>query len=90
MDKEELERVAKIARLSLTEEEKISFARDLEEVQKIFAQIDEVDIAAEPAFQPIEVKNRTREDKPGECFSKEETFSNTEHREGDFFKGPKV
>lgn len=90
MDKAELEKVAKIARINLTEEEKAAFAKDLDEVQKIFDQIDEIEVEAEPAFQPIEVKNRTREDKVGKCFSKEEAFSNTTHKEGDFFRGPKV
>jgi len=82
--------IARIARIELTEEEVESFSRDIEEVKKVFDEIDRIEVSEEPAFQPIVVKNRTREDKAGECFTKEEAFSNTSHKEGDFFKGPKV
>lgn len=82
--------VAKIARIELTEDEVEAFGRDIEEVKKVFDEIDKIDVSDEPAFQPLEVKNRTREDKAGKCFSKEEAFSNTPHKEGDFFRGPKV
>jgi len=82
--------IAKIARIDLTDDEVESFGRDLEEVKKVFDEIDKIEVNEEPAFQPITVKNRTREDKTGKCFTKEEAFSNTKHREGDYFKGPKV
>jgi len=86
----DVRKVAKIARIDLTDAEVESFGRDLEEIKKVFDEIDEIEVDDEPAFQPIIVKNRTREDKIGKCFTKEETFSNTEHKEGDYFKGPKV
>jgi aspartyl-tRNA(Asn)/glutamyl-tRNA(Gln) amidotransferase subunit C len=86
----DVRQVAKIARIELTEKEIESFGRDMEEIKKVFDQIDEIEVTEDPAFQPIIVKNRTREDKVGKCFTKEEAFSNTEHKEGDCFKGPKV
>jgi aspartyl-tRNA(Asn)/glutamyl-tRNA(Gln) amidotransferase subunit C len=86
----DVRKVAKIARIDLTDSEIESFGRDLEEIKKVFDEIDEIEVDDEPAFQPIIVKNRTREDKVGKCFTKAEAFSNTEQREGDYFKGPKV
>ncbi|MGC9310729.1 MAG: Asp-tRNA(Asn)/Glu-tRNA(Gln) amidotransferase subunit GatC [Candidatus Aenigmatarchaeota archaeon] len=90
MGEVDIEQVARIARIKLTEAEIKGFGKDLEEVKKIFDQIDEIEVDEEPAFQPLEVKNRMRSDKAGKRFSKDEAFSNTEHKEGGFFKGPKV
>jgi aspartyl-tRNA(Asn)/glutamyl-tRNA(Gln) amidotransferase subunit C len=86
----DVRQVAKIARIDLTDAEIESFGRDLEEIKKVFDEIDKIEVKDEPAFQPIVVKNRVREDKVGESFTKEEAFSNTTQREGDYFKGPKV
>ncbi|MBN2095160.1 MAG: Asp-tRNA(Asn)/Glu-tRNA(Gln) amidotransferase subunit GatC [Candidatus Aenigmarchaeota archaeon] len=82
--------VAKIARITLTDEEAEAFARDIDEIKKIFDEIDRIEVSEEPAFQPIEVKNRTREDVAKKGFSIEEAFSNTGHREENYFRGPKV
>lgn len=86
----DVRQAARIARIELTEDEVESFSRDIEEVKKVFDEIDKIDVNDEPAFQPIVVRNRVREDKAGKCFTKEETFSNTPHKEGNFFRGPKV
>ncbi|MCK4429547.1 MAG: Asp-tRNA(Asn)/Glu-tRNA(Gln) amidotransferase subunit GatC [Candidatus Aenigmarchaeota archaeon] len=91
MEKEiDVKKIAKLARLKLDEAEVAKFERDLEEVKKMFDEIDKLEVNEEPCFQPVEVKNVLREDKTKKGFSLEDAFSNTEHREKDFFKGPKV
>jgi aspartyl-tRNA(Asn)/glutamyl-tRNA(Gln) amidotransferase subunit C len=86
----DIEKVAKAARLTLTEEEKKKFSKEIEEVLHAFEKIEKLDISEEPSFQPLEVKDVTREDKEEECLTQEEALSNTENKEKGFFKGPKV
>jgi len=86
----DVERVARIARLMLTEKEKQKFERDLREVIKAFAVIDRVKTDVEPSFQPLRLENVLREDKVGESLPREEALKNTMHKEKGFFKGPKV
>jgi len=90
MEEVDIKEVAKLARLELTEEEIKKFSRDLEEVKKMFDEIDKIEVKEEPCFQPVEIKNVMRKDKVGKSASQEEIFSNTEHKEDKFFKGPKV
>ncbi|RLJ00718.1 MAG: Asp-tRNA(Asn)/Glu-tRNA(Gln) amidotransferase GatCAB subunit C [Candidatus Aenigmatarchaeota archaeon] len=85
-----IEKIAKLARIDLNEAEIKMFSKDLEEVKIMFDEIDKIEIKDEPCFQPVEVKNMMRGDKVEEGFSLEEAFSNTEHKEDNFFKGPKV
>ncbi len=86
----EVREIAKLARLKLTEEEIKKFKKDLQEVKKQFDKIDKIEVKERPCFQPVELKNVVRKDKVKRGFSVEDTFSNTEHREKNFFKGPKV
>lgn len=91
MDTEKVEKVASLARLNLTEEEKGRFAEDFEEILDFFSALDEVETEdVEPAFHPIELKNEMREDEVEEPLSQEEALANTEHKEDGFFRGPKI
>jgi aspartyl-tRNA(Asn)/glutamyl-tRNA(Gln) amidotransferase subunit C len=85
-----IKEIAKLARFKLSDKEIEKFSKDLEEVKKMFDEIDKIEVSEEPCFHPIEVKNIMRKDKVKKCASLEEIFSNTEHRENNFFKGPKV
>jgi len=91
VDKELLLRVAKNARLELTDKEIKQFLPELEEIIDAFSELDKLDVSKEkPSFQPIEQKNVMREDKVEECLSQEEALSLTEHKKDGYFKGPKV
>ena len=91
IDQELLQKVAKNARLSLSEEEKKKFLPQLQEILKAFSVLDDLEVSKEkPSFQPIELKNVWREDKIEKCLSQEEALSNTKHRKDGYFKGPKV
>ena len=84
-------RVARNARLNLTEKEINELLPQLEEVLLYFSVLDKINTSdIEPAFQPIEIKNVLREDKIGKCLTQEEALSNTKHRRDGFFKGPKA
>jgi aspartyl-tRNA(Asn)/glutamyl-tRNA(Gln) amidotransferase subunit C len=90
MGEVDIKEIAKLARLKLNDEEIEKFSRDLEEVKKMFDEIDKIDVKEEPCFQPVEVKNVMRKDEVGKSANLEEIFSNTEHKEDNLFKGPKV
>lgn len=91
VDKALLLRVAENARLNLTNSEIKKFQPELEEILKAFSKLDEIkNLDEEPSFQPIALKNVSREDKTKECVSQEEALSNTKHKKNGYFKGPKV
>ena len=89
--KELLEKVAKNARLELTEEEKKEFLPQLKEILGSFKKLEEADVQNLAAsFQPIFIKNITRDDIPEPCLSQEEALQNTNLKKDGFFKGPKT
>jgi aspartyl-tRNA(Asn)/glutamyl-tRNA(Gln) amidotransferase subunit C len=86
-----LEKVAANARLILSEEEKKEFLGQMQEILDAFSVLDGLDTGkARPSFQPIEQKNRWREDLREGCLTNDEALSNTQHRKDGYFKGPKV
>jgi aspartyl-tRNA(Asn)/glutamyl-tRNA(Gln) amidotransferase subunit C len=62
LDKETIERVARLSRIELTPEEKERFLADLKEVLDAFSMLDEAKSDCDPAFHPIEITNHLRED----------------------------
>ncbi len=87
----DIRKVAKVARLELTEEEARRYSHDLDEVLKAFSVIDKVNTdKVKPTFQPVEVKNVLRKDVIESGLSQEEALSNAQQKEENQFKGPKV
>ena len=89
IDRELVERIAKVARLELTEAEIEKFTGQLKVILESFKELDEVDTeGVEPSFHPQEVANVLREDvvTPWDW----DPLENTEHREGRHFKGPRI
>ncbi len=91
VDRELLLRVAKNCRLELTEKEIQQFLPQFKEILEAFEKIDSVDVKGiEPAFHPVPLKNRMREDKIEKCLGNEEALSNAVHQKQPYFKGPKA
>lgn len=91
IDRELLLRVAKNARLELTEKEIQRFLPQFMEILEAFEKIDKVNVQGiEPAFHPVPLKNRMREDKIEKCLGNEEALSNAVHQKPPYFKGPKA
>ncbi|MBW2969610.1 Asp-tRNA(Asn)/Glu-tRNA(Gln) amidotransferase subunit GatC [Candidatus Woesearchaeota archaeon] len=86
-----VKRVATNARIKLKEEEIKKFAAEMQEILDAFKKLSEVKTEdVEPSFHPTEIKNITREDKPGKCLDREKALSLTPHRTDKYFKGPKI
>ena len=87
----DVEHVAKLARLELTEEEKEKFTRQLGDVLKYVDQMNEVDTDdVEPLSHPIDFVNVMRDDKIYYEQTKEELMQNAPDEENGFFKVPKI
>ena len=83
-------KVAAAARLELTEPEVKKFSKDLNDILLAFKDLDKAKTNAKPAFQPLEIKDVTRDDVAEKCLTQEESLANTKHKENGFFKGPRA
>ena len=90
IDKELVKHVAKIARLSLTDEELAIYTKDFKDIIKLFSMIDEMNLDEELAIHPTSVKQRFRDDIMKKSLTKKEVFKNSKNEEGGFFTGPKI
>ncbi len=87
----DVEHVAKLARLELTEEEKEKYAGQLGDVLKYVEQMNEVDTSnVVPMAHAMDFVNVMREDTVKYEQTKEELMANAPDEEDGFFKVPKI
>ncbi len=87
----DVEHVAKLARLELTEEEKEKFTKQLGDVLKHVDAMNEVDTSqVEPMAHAIDFVNVMRDDKVYYEQTKEELLKNAPDEEDGFFRVPKI
>lgn len=87
----DVEHIAKLARLELTEEEKTKFTKHFSDILEYFNQLSEVDTSnIEPMARAIPLKNVMREDHAELPYSREEVLANAPLEEDGFFKVPKI
>jgi aspartyl-tRNA(Asn)/glutamyl-tRNA(Gln) amidotransferase subunit C len=87
-----LEHISKLALLNLTDEERVKFGNQLNEILKYFSKLNDLDTSKiNPMTHPIEgLKNVFREDIPRKSLSKEDALKNAQHTKDGFFKAPKI
>ena len=87
----DVEHVAKLARLELTEEEKEKFTKQLGDVLKHVDAMNEVDTSnVEPMAHAIDFVNVMREDEVYYEQTIEELMKNAPDEENGFFRVPKI
>ena len=87
----DVEHVARLARLNLTEDEKVKFSKQLGDIVKYMEQLNEVDTTGvEPMNHPIDFSNVMREDVARYDCTREELMANAPEVEQDYFKVPKI
>ena len=87
----DVEHVAKLARLELSEVEKEIFTHQLGDVLAHVEKMNEVNTTGvEPMNHPIDFVNVMREDNKIYENTREELMSNAPDVEGEFFKVPKI
>lgn len=91
ISREQVHKVAHLARLELTEQEEAEFTTQLGSILDYFEQLSELDTSkVKPTTRAIEVTNVTRLDELQPFSDREEILAIAPEVEGDFFKVPKI
>jgi len=88
---EQVERVAHLARLSLTDEEKVSMTKDMEMILEFADQINEYEVNdVNATSHVIPINNVFREDVVRESMDRDELLRNAPSTENGCYSVPKV
>jgi aspartyl-tRNA(Asn)/glutamyl-tRNA(Gln) amidotransferase subunit C len=91
LSKAEVEHVARLARLGLTEAEKEEFTWQLNEIITFVEKLKELDTTGiEPTAHAIPIQNVFRADEIKPSLDPEQALANAPDRINDFFKVPKL
>ena len=91
IDREQVRKVAHLARLELTSEEEELFTTQLGSILDYFEQLNELDVEKiQPTTRAIDVSNVTRQDKLQPYPDREEILQGAPEQEGEYFKVPKI
>ena len=91
ISREEVEQIAVLARLSLSEEEAEQMTRDLDQILSYVAALSELDTSRiEPTARAIPLPTPMREDRALPPIDPELALSNAPERDGTAFVVPKV
>ena len=87
----DVRKVAQLARLQLPEDQIETYTEQLEEILSYVDQLQEIDTEnIAPTTRAVEVVNAMREDLVEVNCSREDLLNQSPHREGDFFRVPKI
>lgn len=87
----DVEHVAKLARLELSEDEKVKFSKQLGDIIKYVEQMNAIDTTGvEPMSHSVPIVNVMREDVVVQEQTKEELMANAPSKEDGFFRVPKI
>jgi aspartyl-tRNA(Asn)/glutamyl-tRNA(Gln) amidotransferase subunit C len=89
--KMDIEKVAKLARLELSDEEKHTFGNQLEQILTYMEQLNRIDTTGvEPTSHAIPIQNAFREDETRPSYSREEVLGIGPEEEDGHFKVPRI
>lgn len=91
ISKEEVKKVANLARLEITSAEEEEFGTQLNAIFDYFEQLSELDTEnVIPTTRVIDVSNITRKDEQITYIDRESLLNSAPEREEDFFRVPKI
>ncbi len=91
VDVQQVDRMARLAHLALTDEEKAEYAAQLSAILDYFAKLGEVDTAdVAPMSHPLSLEIPLRADEAHGSYPRESILANAPDREGDLFRVPVV
>ena len=91
ISREQVERVAKLARLEVSEDEKTVFARQLSGILTHIDQLKELDTAGvEPTATVLPTDNVFRDDEVRPSLPQEQALANAPDQADGFFRVPKI
>ena len=89
--KMDIEKVARLARLELSEDEKETFENQMEQILTYMEQLNRIDTAGvEPTSHAIPVYNVFRDDEVKPSFPREEVLAIAPEEEDGHFKVPRI
>ncbi len=87
----EVEHVALLARLALSEEEKERFRAQLSSILEYADRINQLDTTkVEPTYHVLPLQNVSRPDRRGKTLTQEDALQNAPDRAGSYFKVPRI
>ena len=87
----DIEKVARLARLELSEEERVTFGNQLEQILTYMEQLNRLDTTGvEPTSHAIPIHNVFREDEVKPSFPQEEVLGIAPDDEDGHFKVPRI
>jgi aspartyl-tRNA(Asn)/glutamyl-tRNA(Gln) amidotransferase subunit C len=88
LSREQVQHIARLARVGLSEEDIPRFSEQLSEILDYFERLRQVDTEdVPPTAHTLPLHNVMREgDQPGPCLDKEAVLANAPVREGDYFR----
>ena len=91
ISREDIEHIALLARLSLTEEEKELFGLQLSRILDYMDKLNELDTDnIEPTSHVLQISNVMREDTPKDSITREDALLNAPDRTEKFYRVPKI
>jgi len=88
---QEIEKIAQLARINLSEAEKQTIAAQLSSILDYVAKLNELNTDdVQPLASALDLHNVFREDKPGEPLTPTEALDNAPAHTNQFFKVPKT
>ncbi|MBN2412562.1 Asp-tRNA(Asn)/Glu-tRNA(Gln) amidotransferase subunit GatC [candidate division KSB1 bacterium] len=88
---EEVEKIARLAKLSFSEEEKIKFTEQFNQILQYMEKLNELDTEnVSPTFNVLDVNNVFREDKVKPWLTQEQALQNAPKKKNGLFSVPKV
>lgn len=87
----DVEYVAGLAQLVLTDDMKARMARDLGDILSYIEKLNELDTEGiEPMMHVLDMRNVFREDVPGQCLTREQALANAPAHDGEYFLVPQI
>jgi aspartyl-tRNA(Asn)/glutamyl-tRNA(Gln) amidotransferase subunit C len=87
----EVEKIARLARIVLDEQEKEELTGQMNEILAYIDKLNELDTEdVEPMSHPLDLKNVFRSDEPKESLPQNKALENAPSKTDKFFKVPKV
>ena len=91
IDRKTVEKVAKLARLQLTDEELDRYGGQLGAILDYIAKLEKLDVSGlEPLAHAVDTDNVFREDVPRPSLPRDAALQNAPEKNGDFFIVPKI
>jgi aspartyl-tRNA(Asn)/glutamyl-tRNA(Gln) amidotransferase subunit C len=91
ISRDQVQHVAKLARLALTDEEVERLTEELGAILDAVGVVAELDLSdVPPTSHPLDLVNVWDEDEPRASLSLDEVFANAPERDGDLFRVPPV